>query len=666
MAKRTPTAVSVPDSLDTRMLTHGGSDVALHRLRDGDAGSVAGQPVAVRDFTRFVALHRYNPFWICPGFGESMKDFAKIGAGRTGHEREVLFILAERRDGRFAVVLPMVDADLRTVLRTNETGVEFAFTGRASKADALVLVTGVGDDPYTLVRDAVAAAAAATRSFRPRDEKQVPQFVEYLGWCTWDAFYKEVDAEKVVAGLESFRAGGLVPKFLLLDDGWQDTRDARLVSVQAHREKFPQGLGGLIAQCKREFGVEIFGVWQTLMGYWNAFDPDGEIARTYRLESNNNPVDDPSKQTYLVHRDDVSRFYQDFYAHLRAQGVDMAKVDNQNTLLGHSASGEISIANMRAYQWAMQGAALTHLRGNLLHCMCNDNAVAYHMAGSTVWRNSDDYFPKRPESHGFHVHSNGLCALWTSAFSLPDWDMFQTAHEAGPFHAAARAVSGGPIYVSDKPEAHDFDLLRKLVTSDGRVLRCNGPALPTRDALFTDAAKTPQLFKVFNYSGGEAKVGVIGVFHCHWNGDATPSIRGALSPSDVEGIEGRQFAVYLHAAGSVVTLKRSQRHKLELPPRGWEIATVSPIIDGLAPLGLLDKLNGAAAIERIIRDRGGIEITLRDGGRVGVYCDRKPKAVTVNGRPSKRFTYDRATGLLTVACPVGKPCTLAVRRAGGR
>ena len=47
-------------------------------------------------------------------------------------------------------------------------------------------------------------------------------------------------------------------------------------------------------------------------------------------------------------------------------------------------------------------------------------------------------------------------------------------------HAAARAVSGGAIYVSDKPGQHDFELLRELVLPDGSVLRGKLPGRPTR------------------------------------------------------------------------------------------------------------------------------------------------------------------------------------------
>eukprot|EP00961_Rhodomonas_salina_P195994 2645692-Rhodomonas_salina.3 len=41
----------------------------------------------------------------------------------------------------------------------------------------------------------------------------------------------------------------------------------------------------------------------------------------------------------------------------------------------------------------------------------------------------------------------------------PDWDMFQSQHEAAALHASARAVGGCAVYVSDNPGQHNFDLL---------------------------------------------------------------------------------------------------------------------------------------------------------------------------------------------------------------
>ena len=64
--------------------------------------------------------------------------------------------------------------------------------------------------------------------------------------------------------------------------------------------------------------------------------------------------------------------------------------------------------------------------------------------------------------------------------------MFHSKHPAALLHATARIVSGGGVYVSDKPGAHDFELLRRMVLPDGSVLRPLLPARPTKDILFAD------------------------------------------------------------------------------------------------------------------------------------------------------------------------------------
>lgn len=67
--------------------------------------------------------------------------------------------------------------------------------------------------------------------------------------------------------------------------------------------------------------------------------------------------------------------------------------------------------------------------------------------------------------------------------------MFHSKHPAALLHATARIVSGGGVYVSDKPGAHDFELLKRMVLPDGSVLRPLLPARPTKDILFADVLK---------------------------------------------------------------------------------------------------------------------------------------------------------------------------------
>ncbi|KAL5755804.1 hypothetical protein ACOSQ2_020550 [Xanthoceras sorbifolium] len=64
--------------------------------------------------------------------------------------------------------------------------------------------------------------------------------------------------------------------------------------------------------------------------------------------------------------------------------------------------------------------------------------------------------------------------------------MFRSTHPCAEFHAASRAIYGGPIYVSDTVGKHNFQLLKRLALPDGSILWCQYYALPTRDCLLDD------------------------------------------------------------------------------------------------------------------------------------------------------------------------------------
>ncbi|KAM7483169.1 hypothetical protein LguiB_007752 [Lonicera macranthoides] len=75
--------------------------------------------------------------------------------------------------------------------------------------------------------------------------------------------------------------------------------------------------------------------------------------------------------------------------------------------------------------------------------------------------------------------------VWVN-FIHPNWDMFQSTHPCAGFHAASRAISGGPIYISNLVGKHNFHLLKSLKLPDGSILRCQHYVLLPRDCLFED------------------------------------------------------------------------------------------------------------------------------------------------------------------------------------
>ena len=590
----------------------------------------------VRGLRRYLAAQRNEPFWMQPRAGATLADFPV----------ETQFSLFELASGGVALVAGLMDAPLRASLRAD--GEELVLVldsgdpeSRAHRA--LSLYVAVHEDVFALTRDGARAVSERLGAGKLRRDKPAPDFAGDFGWCTWDAFYQDVSHEKVREGLESFRAGGIEPRFMILDDGWQQVRTAptgerRLNGFGADEAKFPAGLCGTVELAKREFGVRTFLVWHAVHGYWGGVDGGAlsdygvrdklrwyspEILSqvpTFNVDYWGAVVGTPAPSA-------LARFYDDYHAHLAQAGVDGVKVDNQASLesVTYGDGGRVRV--MQATVLALEASTQKHFGGRLINCMSCSSERIYFAKDSSLLRSSVDFWPARPASHGLHVYTNAVFGLFFGEFVLPDWDMFQSGHPAGPFHAVARAVSGGPVYVSDKPDGHDFELLRTLVLSDGSVLRARSVAVPTRDCVFGDPLADPVLYKVWNEN---AHNHVLGVFNARYR-EPSEKLEGSVSASDVPGLAAGDYALYFGRAKRLVRATRDARVALSLATLEAEVVTVAAIERGVAALGLADKLNGGGAILQQGFAAGAYELELCEGGELVLFSEAPPRQVTVDG-----------------------------------
>ena len=167
------------------------------------------------------------------------------------------------------------------------------------------------------------------------------------------------------------------------------------------------------------------------------------------------------------------RFYNTLHGQLAKAGVDGCKVDGQAALAQLAPPSRVLEAS-RAMQSGLPA----------LHCMCHSLLWTYDRAA--LARASDDFWPADPASHSVHIAHCIFNSVMIGEICLPDFDMFHSKHSAATLHAVARALSGGPVYVSDKPGHHDARIIRRLALRDGRVLRPASPLRPTVDCLFQD------------------------------------------------------------------------------------------------------------------------------------------------------------------------------------
>jgi len=347
-----------------------------------------------------------------------------------------------------------------------------------------------------------------------------------------------------------------------------------------------------------------------------------------------------------------SVFYQDWHAQLARQGVDGVKVDAQAMLESVSAGQGGRVALAKTSRQALEASVGAHFAGRLINCMSCGSEGAYLSHDSVVMRTSDDFFPLRPDSHGLHLFVNAMAGLWWGEFMLPDWDMFQSAHPRGAFHAAARAVSGGPVYVSDGIGQHDAAVLRALVLSDGSVLRADEPGRPSPEVLMRDPTTEPVLLKVFNRN---RDCGVLGLFHAN---QCPERIAANVSLADVPVLPAQlSYAARSHRSDRLWRCEQQPAVTVTLAPAEWDIVSFAPIEQGLAVFGLSDKFNCTGAIVSRQWTGATCEVLMRDGGPWLAWAQHPPVAMHVDGTPVD-FEHDALTGRLQCALPEGGQCRL--------
>ncbi|CAN6202362.1 unnamed protein product [Urochloa humidicola] len=687
---------------------------------------------------RFMACFRFKLWWMAQRMG--------VKGGDVPLETQFLLVesrgdaageISDDAPAAYVVFLPLVEGAFRASLQGGsgdalELCVESGDAGtRAASFERALFVGAAESDPFAAIAGAVAAAKSALKTFRRRAEKKLPGIVDYFGWCTWDAFYQDVTQEGVEAGLRSLVAGGAPPKFVIIDDGWQsvgtdhpttnndpaaaasDDEPPRLSRLTGIREnsKFQNaggdpaaGIGAVVRAAKEEYGLKYVYVWHAITGYWGGVRPGEAGTEHYRSSLQFPKVspgvvgNEPGMKTDvltlqglgLVHPRAVYRFYDELHAYLAAAGVDGVKVDVQCVLetLGAGHGGRVELT--RQYHQALDASVAKNFPENgIIACMSHNTDALYCSKQTAVVRASDDFYPRDPVSHTIHIASVAYNSVFLGEFMLPDWDMFHSLHPAGDYHGSARAISGGPVYVSDAPGKHNFELLKKIVLPDGPILRARLPGRPTKDCLFTDPARDGvSLLKIRNMN---KFTGVLGVYNCQgaaWSSvekknifhqTGTEALTCGVKGSDVHHIAeastdpewNGDCAVYHHAGGDLVILPNGAVLPISLKVLEHDVLTVSPIKDlapgfRFAPIGLVDMYNSGGAVEGLtyhlldgakLLDGNGstsgseavglVCMEVRGCGRFGAYSSVRPRKCMM-GSSELEFSYDSSSGLVTL------------------
>lgn len=578
----------------------------------------------------YLAINNHSPFWCSPFWGEHLSDLPE-------HTQELLI---RQADGSYLCLLPVCDSVFKTEIRGHQ-GATFDFvmstncTGVTECRDQLAFVCMEGENPLSLLRAcAKAAAEQLGNGLRMRSEKPFPAVFESLGWCSWDAFQIRVSHAGLLDKAREFRKKDVPVRFAILDDMWADVPKLRtvppdadfgkMVDVMHHSPmrrfagdpiRFPNGMDAAIADLKAE-GIRDVGIWFPTTGYWAGFDPNGEEFSRYRdsLIFTKTSVFCPDDAIAVIapEREKAGAMFDDFCARVKAWGGDFVKIDNQGFHSHYRNFAPIG-ESARAIHGAIDVAAEKHFGGALINCMGMPSECLFNRK-SAVCRCSDDFMPESREWFTKNILQCAYNGLLQGQYYYNDWDMWWTDDGQAEKNSVCRAISGGPIYVSDKLGRTDPDILRPLCYRDGTILRPDESATPTADCLMQNSTTAGMPFKIRNRMGD---CGVVAAF----NIDAeNRTVRGTVSPTDA-GLPAGDYGYYEHFTGAWGLLRAGESLPVTLANNdAYRLWRFVPYNEGsVTVLGRLDLFMGVGAVKHLDRD----SVTFREGGQVGFLVDRK-------------------------------------------
>jgi raffinose synthase len=602
---------------------------------------------SIPHFKRGVAIWRYKPWnaWTKP---------MKISEPGQLETWDVQFFYWQYANGTYGAAIPLSGNGYRTTLGSNngKFGCKaISYFDNTNRDTIPMLAIGFGNDPYKLFEQVYQSGLKMMgKAENIRLKKTYPKPLEYLGWCTWNSsdMGKNLSDQFLLDAAKSFLDKKIPLGFMIIDDGWSDNNPDQnsLKSFLPKADKFPNGFKKSIETMKSQYGVRYVGAWHAFNCYWAGVDKNSTIGKEFAPSlfswTQKNPVvNDPGKMTSMISPFDggLAKFYDQWYTYLKSEGIDFVKVDNQ-LMVEQISQGNFPVWDLAAAMHKdLDVAVKKHFDGAIINCMDMTNDAFYNFGSTSVARTVEDYFPyEKGETFNMqkgnapaHITQAVYNALYFQQMVWPDYDMFESYNPNVDVHLVGRAISGGPVYLTDRIGQQNVKAIMSLIFSDGKILRADVPGKVTEDCLFNVQDSKP--LKVFSFANGAGLLAVI-------NPADTNEVKGSFKVSDIKGLTGTNFVVYEHFNKMMLLAQREQEIPIGLKKFGSLYYNIVAVKNGVAVIGLIDKLNAPKAVSDQKSTSSQVSFSLYEGGDVLIYSSKQPKSVFVNDSPFTDYHFE--------------------------
>jgi raffinose synthase len=610
----------------------------------------------IPEFSQGMTIWRYKPWnsWSKP---------IRINDTNEMEDWDVQFFYWKYTDGLYGAAMPISGQGYRTTI--GRSGSMFgakavSYSDNLKRNRIPLMAVAFGNDPYELfARLYREGLSAIGKNGDFIANKKFPKILEKIGWCTWNSsnMGQNLNEEFLIKAAKSFKDFNFPIGYFIIDDGWFDHTENRLNSFKPEKTKFPNGFKQVIQKLKSEYNLSDVGIWHAFNGYWQGINPESELGKKYgndlfswKEKINPELQDSPMRTCWFIspYSKSLYNFYDEFHRSLKDQGFSFLKVDNQLSTERMCAGNFPIWDGAEKFHKALYKSISAKFGNTVINCMDMTPDAYLNFGKTSVARAVEDYFPfEKGETYNLqkgnaaaHVIQAIYNSIYFSQMVFPDFDLFQSHNPNGIFHAVARAINNGPVYLTDNIGQQKFDLLFPLIYSDGRIIRPDKPLLPAVDCLFQLQDSKP--FKAFSMSGDAGLLGI-------WNCADTNKVEGSFKPTDVRGIKGEKFAVYEYFSKSLFYADRNREIPITLNRLGCKLYYIIPVMKGNAVIGLINKYNAPGTVLRKSIGSSKISAILYEGGSFAAVVKNRPVSVKVDGKETQ---FEINGHLLNVEIPL--------------
>ena len=546
------------------------------------------------------------------------------------------FLQLQLKDGRFLSILPLAGPETVTWLFVSEIGklqLQIANYGTDSVSSQCPLLAwaygdNLNESSYKLFQK-LCNDSFFSKTLRMRYEKQFPKVFQYLGWCTWEEYKKDINDSILIKEIKKLKQLSLPIRYVIIDDGHLAFKESKADSSKGAlssflpNEKFPNGFTQIL-NLREKGKLEWMGLWYNFNGYWGGFSPDNDFG-----DSINSHMEVIKPTGYYMPRSDSKAIYQVYNAMLKHpanDGFDFLKLDWQ-------------AANLYMYRFGKNAAKAafntSRIVDDIIHkyfgdaainCMAMNNVVLQNTYHVNITRTSIDYKLNNLFMAKEHLRQSYGNALYMCPTVWGDHDMFHSSDKiCGRIMALSKALSGGPIYLSDAPEHIDPQYVWPLCYSNGKLLRPLAPATVLQRSAFhcplTD--KTIYMVSAPLHNGAAAIVGYnLSIDSCTIQGEITATdykMTGTLLQPYNGYWKIPEEGLYLYDYHYKKGAKLNSNYKFSISGFDDRYFLLLPIYQDWALIGCVNKYLAPETVSNVKYESNMLSFTLHEAGEVDFW-----------------------------------------------